>query len=942
MVWDASTEGLVIGDTSADAALHLKDNLNPEAVFTGSISGTTLTVTAVASGTLAVGQRVFGSGVLPNTKITALGTGTGGVGTYTVNQSQTQSSATIRSVSDVLNTLRFEDTDTTAATGAPLGVIEFESADSNSAGLKAFIGAFNADSSPDAYLSFGTASGTDDAVERMRITNDGDFLLGGRNTQSNPSLDRGVYFQSQTNDDIIGYSLYVNEGANNRRASFFLDDTNGLYGIDASAGSGVPTFVLKRAGDEYYRVDSSGNTFNEGGVDYDFRVKGDGNANMLFVDAAEDRVGVKTNTPRTTFNVISAYDTVDNILANGSYAASFTSSSSGDAGRAQGIQIGGTESSTRGAAILGEVQSTGNNTDLIFATSAAAASPTEKVRITDSGNVGIGTGSTVNALLELSGTTPYIRFTRSGTPTWEIRNNLHNADYGLSVYSITDSNQLVSFQRNEAVFNEDGESINFRVESTTSNYALRVDATSSNIHINTSSFFNSATNKNMELGDTDLYLWRTTTASNGTGPAIMLGDTSTEVQNAGMIGWTEQINSDITNVSMSMYYDGDDNKLRFTGSNSSGGTPQESAIAATDHITLQRDTGATQFYGTPDFNAGSSSSTDFRIRSETYSTMFFVDSNVDKIVMGSSATTQGKVLSITPTTSETYSTSAVEGDLFITRYNNAQTNGQMASIGFRVTTNNSAQNADASINYVQAASGSHSGRFQYNLRASSGTRYNYQTLDSEYGFVHNEEDMSWNDFRVESGSNSTAFVVDAGANSAYFGGTPSYSGANANCGVLFESLGGDNQTILNTNKTNQNMNIAKVSGFSNGNYIVFFHNSAVTGAIGTDGTSVTYNTTSDARLKFDVNPITDGTEKLLAMKPVTHRWKATPDDDPVHGFIAQDMQEVMPEAVSHDYSEEKLLSMDYGRITPVLVAALQDAHKKIEALEERLAELEVK
>jgi len=34
--------------------------------------------------------------------------------------------------------------------------------------------------------------------------------------------------------------------------------------------------------------------------------------------------------------------------------------------------------------------------------------------------------------------------------------------------------------------------------------------------------------------------------------------------------------------------------------------------------------------------------------------------------------------------------------------------------------------------------------------------------------------------------------------------------------------------------------------------------------------------------------------------------------------------------------------MDYGRITPILVAALQDAHKKIEALEERLASMETK
>lgn len=58
------------------------------AVFTGSISGTTLTVDSVSSGTLAVGQVVFGLGVTQETIITALGTGTGGIGNYTINISQ--------------------------------------------------------------------------------------------------------------------------------------------------------------------------------------------------------------------------------------------------------------------------------------------------------------------------------------------------------------------------------------------------------------------------------------------------------------------------------------------------------------------------------------------------------------------------------------------------------------------------------------------------------------------------------------------------------------------------------------------------------------------------------------------------------------------------------------------------------------------------------------
>lgn len=71
---------------------------NPSsAIFTGSISGTTLTVTSVLSGTIAVGQAIFGNGIAQNTVITALGTGSGGVGTYTVSDSQTVASTTINS-----------------------------------------------------------------------------------------------------------------------------------------------------------------------------------------------------------------------------------------------------------------------------------------------------------------------------------------------------------------------------------------------------------------------------------------------------------------------------------------------------------------------------------------------------------------------------------------------------------------------------------------------------------------------------------------------------------------------------------------------------------------------------------------------------------------------------------------------------------------------------
>ena len=67
------------------------------AVFYGSTSGTTLTVSSVSSGTIAVGQSLYGVGVLAETVITGLGSGTGGAGTYTINRSQTVAAKSLNS-----------------------------------------------------------------------------------------------------------------------------------------------------------------------------------------------------------------------------------------------------------------------------------------------------------------------------------------------------------------------------------------------------------------------------------------------------------------------------------------------------------------------------------------------------------------------------------------------------------------------------------------------------------------------------------------------------------------------------------------------------------------------------------------------------------------------------------------------------------------------------
>ena len=127
-----------------------------------------------------------------------------------------------------------------------------------------------------------------------------------------------------------------------------------------------------------------------------------------------------------------------------------------------------------------------------------------------------------------------------------------------------------------------------------------------------------------------------------------------------------------------------------------------------------------------------------------------------------------------------------------------------------------------------------------------------------------------------------------------------------------------------------------------GSMCEFLYGGGGVGSISITTNSTQYNTTSDVRLKDNIKTIVDGSSKIMAMNPVSHTWKANPTEDAVHGFIAQEMIDIIPEAVAGEPEDEEMMQMDYGRITPVIVAGLQDALKEIEKLKERINELENK
>lgn len=81
-------------NASAGVRVNIPIARSTGSTFTGYINNSTLTVLTTSSGSLAVGQIISGTGIASCTTITALNTGTGGVGTYTVSTSQTVGSAT--------------------------------------------------------------------------------------------------------------------------------------------------------------------------------------------------------------------------------------------------------------------------------------------------------------------------------------------------------------------------------------------------------------------------------------------------------------------------------------------------------------------------------------------------------------------------------------------------------------------------------------------------------------------------------------------------------------------------------------------------------------------------------------------------------------------------------------------------------------------------------
>ena len=192
---------------------------------------------------------------------------------------------------------------------------------------------------------------------------------------------------SPADDDVLGNIIFAGEDDAGNEHDFFRMD---VQSPDVSNGAEDAQVrqLLSLAGSEveYVRMNATGFIFNENSADLDFRVESNGNANMLFVDGGNDRVGIGTASPDGSLHIMSAsagtvdaHASADELVVEGSANAGINILSGNSS-------EGGIFFGDDGDNDIGRIRYDHSNNSLDFFVNAA-----ERMTIDSSGVVHIGT-----------------------------------------------------------------------------------------------------------------------------------------------------------------------------------------------------------------------------------------------------------------------------------------------------------------------------------------------------------------------------------------------------------------------------------------------------------------------------------------------------------------------------------------------------------------------
>jgi hypothetical protein len=135
-----------------------------------------------------------------------------------------------------------------------------------------------------------------------------------------------------------------------------------------------------------------------------------------------------------------------------------------------------------------------------------------------------------------------------------------------------------------------------------------------------------------------------------------------------------------------------------------------------------------------------------------------------------------------------------------------------------------------------------------------------------------------------------------------------------------------NGTVITQGSSYANL---RLFGTGSQTFAQFFLGGTAIGSITGSGSVTSYNVTSDYRLKQDLKDY-NALELVSAINTYDYEWKS--DNTRAYGVLAHELQEVLPYAVHGEKDAEEMQGVDYSKIVPILVKAIQEQQKQIEEL----------
>jgi hypothetical protein len=187
------------------------------------------------------------------------------------------------------------------------------------------------------------------------------------------------------------------------------------------------------------------------------------------------------------------------------------------------------------------------------------------------------------------------------------------------------------------------------------------------------------------------------------------------------------------------------------------------------------------------------------------------------------------------------------------------------------------------------------------------------------------------------------YLEGIGSSGSFKIGEDGTYGVNVDLGsgnVMIGTTSPDGKLTVNYQSPSNGAKFNITNSSSASNVLVFNNTNGTVGYIQTNGSSTSYNTSSDHRLKENLVDIEDATSRLKKLKPKRFNFIADADTT-VDGFLAHEVQTVVPEAITgekdavNEDGTPDYQGIDQSKLVPLLVKTIQELEARITELENK-------